>query len=461
MAFDRRLENIFYQDALRTTETAVNGTSASAGILIDNSGFYGAAANQGKNDANVRILADGSAFFSGALTASSIFVGDSNRNLQFDTTNGLQISDPKIFDYIVAGEDITSGNVVMIMNNGTLVKANNFSESIPRHYGIAVETKSAGQLVKVQKTGIFTTTGLTPGGFYGAGSTYETETITIDQTTGGSSYDASLGVGQSFTTTKLFTDSVALHLSSPLGTGSYAYRCRFYPLYPSEGGPARNAVFDSAYSVASINRSGTTATVVMAAGPTLSPAIDWYVLIAGAVETQYNGWQRITGVSVTGSGATYTFTVAGGPSTPATGTITAKFRPFFNSLSGNASLTGTGDNFLRFNFSTKQYEEYGKKVLVEFRAVTAGQMNIEYSASSVYSGGELWLGGVVDSGKDVRIRIRETFGSGSLALLSDTYDPTVGGFTSGHPLVSISGANSAIGLAKSSTELLLGNYSRQ
>ncbi len=73
----------------------------------------------------------------------------------------------------------------------------------------------------------------------------------------------------------------------------------------------------TAYSVTSITRSSTTATVTMAA------AHGWYnddyVTIAGAVETDYNVRAQIT---VTGE-TTFTYTVANSPTTPATGTITA------------------------------------------------------------------------------------------------------------------------------------------
>lgn len=403
------------------------------------------------------------------LISDQIFIGNTTESLKYSVAGGLVISDPIIMDTLTTAENINAGAVVMILNDGTVCNANNEVETIPHHYGIAVTTASVSTSIKVQKTGLYTTSGLIPGRFYGAGSGYDTEAITIDPNTGGSFYDANLGVGQSYTTTKLFTTGISLHLSSPLGTGSYAYKLRMYPVFPSEGGPARNLVYDTALSVLSINRSGSTATVVMGAGTTLFPVTDGYVLIAGAVETAYNGWHKITGVSVSGAGATFTYTVSGTPATPATGTITAKFRPFWNTLTGNVSLTGTGDNFIRFNFATNPFEFVAEKMLFEFTATTAGQINIEYSASGGYSGGDLWLAGVVDTGKDLRFRVREAYGAGTLSLLSDTYQATVGSFASGRPTVlGDSGtfpgkyaATAAIGLAKSSTKLLLGYYSRQ
>lgn len=71
-------------------------------------------------------------------------------------------------------------------------------------------------------------------------------------------------------------------------------------------------------SVSSITRSGSTATV------TTSTAHDFVtndsVAISGATETEYNGKFRITRTGST----TFTYTVTGTPSTPATGTITCK-----------------------------------------------------------------------------------------------------------------------------------------
>ena len=69
-------------------------------------------------------------------------------------------------------------------------------------------------------------------------------------------------------------------------------------------------------SVSSITRSGTTATVTTSGSHGLSTGD--LVIHAGANETDYNIEAEIT---VTGA-ATYTYTVAGSPTTPATGTIT-------------------------------------------------------------------------------------------------------------------------------------------
>lgn len=77
----------------------------------------------------------------------------------------------------------------------------------------------------------------------------------------------------------------------------------------------------SAKSVSSITRSSTTATVTTSSSHGLSA--NNYITIAGANETSYNGAFRITSVPST---TTFTYTVTGSPSTPATGTITATER---------------------------------------------------------------------------------------------------------------------------------------
>lgn len=75
----------------------------------------------------------------------------------------------------------------------------------------------------------------------------------------------------------------------------------------------------SGLSVTSITRVGTIATVTMAADHNIASNVP--VTISGAVETEYNGVQTIT---VTAADK-FQFTVAGSPTTPATGTIVAAF----------------------------------------------------------------------------------------------------------------------------------------
>lgn len=94
-------------------------------------------------------------------------------------------------------------------------------------------------------------------------------------------------------------------------------------------------------SVSSITRSGTTATVTTSAAHNLRTGMS-NVVIAGANESDYNGTYTVT---VTGP-TTFTYTVANSPTTPATGTITAKVTPAGYRI--NTKLTGFTSGALNF-----------------------------------------------------------------------------------------------------------------
>jgi uncharacterized phage protein gp47/JayE len=89
-------------------------------------------------------------------------------------------------------------------------------------------------------------------------------------------------------------------------------------------------------NVSSITRSGTLATVTTAGNHNLATGVS--VTHAGAVQTDYN----ITAIISVTSDTTYTYTVAGSPTTPATGTITTSF--ITASISVQASDFGVGGN---------------------------------------------------------------------------------------------------------------------
>lgn len=93
-------------------------------------------------------------------------------------------------------------------------------------------------------------------------------------------------------------------------------------------------------SVTSITRASTTATVTTGTAHGLSTGDT--ALIAGAVETDYNGQFVITVASTT----VFTYTVAGSPTTPATGTITSKRAPagFTKSFSGTNKAVYRSDD---------------------------------------------------------------------------------------------------------------------
>ena len=86
----------------------------------------------------------------------------------------------------------------------------------------------------------------------------------------------------------------------------------------------------------SIVASGTTATVTHAAH---GLATNDYVIIEGCNEGEYNGGWKITW----GSTSTYTYTMTGSPSSPATGTPVSTFAPLYGTTddSGNISDTRT------------------------------------------------------------------------------------------------------------------------
>jgi hypothetical protein len=60
---------------IRTASTVGNGSASSAGVLINNTGFYACEASQTLANANVKILTDGSASFKGTITAASGTIG--------------------------------------------------------------------------------------------------------------------------------------------------------------------------------------------------------------------------------------------------------------------------------------------------------------------------------------------------------------------------------------------------
>lgn len=98
---------------------------------------------------------------------------------------------------------------------------------------------------------------------------------------------------------------------SPVSTNkrtgwTYGVACRLVLTDPS----------DSSQSITGITRSGSTATATKVAH---GYSTDDWLTISGATQTEYNGTFKIT---VTGAD-TFTYTVAGTPATPATGTITA------------------------------------------------------------------------------------------------------------------------------------------
>jgi hypothetical protein len=376
-------------------------------------------------------------------------------------------TDTITLDTLTAAEAITAGQVVGIMSDGTACRVNNHPSLLPRVYGIAITNAAAGATFTCQKSGPYTTSGLTAGSFYGAytyfsTSGYGSAVSTVTQSTRGSATDAIVGIGQTITSAAIFSSGMQLYLTMPGGAGTYGGVFRIMQLFTSEGGvfpdPAPQAV-------ASITRSGSTATLVLTNGDFTVAAGD-YVTVSGAAQTEYNGTFRILTRTVSGVGATITYAVSGTPATPATGTITCTFRYTIYTKTASFAAPNASENlysavsFLATN-NTYQYHDIGEKIFIDFQSNTAGQININYSSSSVYSGGNMWTTGVSDVTKDMGFIFSERFGSGTLYAIPYSYftdlDSTPVKYIGTHPTPA---TNGAIGLARSTTKLLIGNFNR-
>src|SRR3990167_4649394 len=90
---------------LRTSETVGDGTANSAGVLINNTGIYGVGANQLSAAANVRILTNGDAFFSGTFNIGGT-------TITVDTVAEVQDA---------LDEVETAGGGTVFLDNGTYV----------------------------------------------------------------------------------------------------------------------------------------------------------------------------------------------------------------------------------------------------------------------------------------------------------------------------------------------------
>jgi hypothetical protein len=83
--------NVDTEGVIRTSSTVGDGSSSSAGILINNTGLYGCAANQLLANANVKVLINGTAVFNASVmggqtdfnTGTGYFLGLSGGNYKF------------------------------------------------------------------------------------------------------------------------------------------------------------------------------------------------------------------------------------------------------------------------------------------------------------------------------------------------------------------------------------------
>jgi len=88
---------LYTSSVIRTSETVGDGSSSSAGLLMNNTGLYGCGANQTLADANFKVLTNGDAYFKGELQATSGTIG------------GVQIQNNQLVGGTIVGTQIIGG----------------------------------------------------------------------------------------------------------------------------------------------------------------------------------------------------------------------------------------------------------------------------------------------------------------------------------------------------------------
>lgn len=116
---------------LRTSETVGDGTANSAGILINNSGFYACEANQTIEDANIKILVNGSGIFNANIrggqtdynTGTGYFIGLSSGDykLSLGSSDGNYLTWDGTYLRIKGSFDVGTGGII---NNSVYTVAN-------------------------------------------------------------------------------------------------------------------------------------------------------------------------------------------------------------------------------------------------------------------------------------------------------------------------------------------------
>lgn len=143
----------------------------------------------------------------------------------------------------------------------------------------------------------------------------------------------------------------------PIQPSSSTYAYSYYMFGDREMNllPLQTSVPDTLTAV-SATRTGSTVTVTTSDAHGYS--IDDYVTIAGAVETGYNGAQRITTVPTT---TTFTYEITTTPTTPATGTVTHTKRNIVYSYYKNPTrLTALTDTLLIPDLYLESFVSYIK-----------------------------------------------------------------------------------------------------
>ena len=126
---------------LRTSSTVGDGTSASAGVLINNSGFYACEANQDLDDANIRITKAGNGYFTGTINASTV----NSSTLNSVDINGSTITGG-LFRTAESGQrTVITNEGVALMTSGIGVPYGSTGDTDYR-YGENVYTYGSGAL---------------------------------------------------------------------------------------------------------------------------------------------------------------------------------------------------------------------------------------------------------------------------------------------------------------------------
>ncbi len=131
-------------------KTSANVGSGDAGILINNTGIYALATGQNTSNANVRILADGSAYFKGSIESGSTITGVTITGSTFKTSTG----NPRV--------EINSGGLYIYNNTGEEVAYFTFPDAYIKNgnfeggtiTGATIQTATTNPRVVINNTGL-------------------------------------------------------------------------------------------------------------------------------------------------------------------------------------------------------------------------------------------------------------------------------------------------------------------
>jgi hypothetical protein len=394
---EKKLDNILYGGVLRTGNAVGDGSANSEGILINKDGLYACEANQTLDDANVKILQNGSAYFKGQIESSSLFVGDENSNMTFDTTNGLVIADPQICDILETYENIERGDLIAINSYGMAMKTNVYVD-LSRFYGIALETVNRMDIVN-GGTGYSGFLYPLNGGNYDcviATTTDNGVVVKIEVINAGTGYTegqdyhilggnndciikyknknyikvlksglfktTGLTAGKKYRLSNTYSDTMTTSMNNyigqevdfNLGVGGivftkklkiYQLRVHIKPVSGAGTYPYTLSFYpcfvseggylaDEELTPTSVTLNGSVGRITT----TRDLKVGDYIYIYGCEQEEYNGWKKIT-FNGYGYGE---FNITGTPASPATGTIKFKHRPVKDSSS--SSLTFNDSN---------------------------------------------------------------------------------------------------------------------